>query len=461
MNLRDLPSSLVRSAGFGCALAIAALSISAGAQAPFFNRNIPQECHDRMVTLRNAGHSILCVAFPPAGGNRWSVVTDQSFFNRGIPQECHDRMVALHNAGHHILCVAFPPGGGNSWTIVTDRGFLNRNVPQECHNQMVAFQNAGHHILCVAYPPAGGNSWSILTDRSFFNRNVPQECHDRMRTFAQSGELPRWAAFPRAGGNRWTILTDRSLFNRNVPSEAHQVMTGFLSSPGAVQCVAYDADGDGFSIVARIPQVEITSATSHIENVTADTLRVTGENLDLVTSASFGRNRITRTDSSDPTLAYFTVQSRTQLLFHPPQGLGAGTYALRLSSASSTSNAANITLSANSQSKILVAPRVRPGAPFAVHAAAGGTSAAQAWLAISPSSTPSVLRGVVSFDIGAGFTQLFLLEPSAPVGSSSNAARFDLQAPPVASRQTLHLQALLFTRSLPLPVTDVGSTTFF
>ena len=38
------------------------------------------------------------MAFPIEGGNRWSVVTDKGFFNRGIPDECHDRMRELHQA---------------------------------------------------------------------------------------------------------------------------------------------------------------------------------------------------------------------------------------------------------------------------------------------------------------------------------------------------------------------------
>ena len=38
----------------------------------FFNRNIPDECHQQMENLSQNGAKIVCVAFPPQGGNGWS-----------------------------------------------------------------------------------------------------------------------------------------------------------------------------------------------------------------------------------------------------------------------------------------------------------------------------------------------------------------------------------------------------
>jgi hypothetical protein len=45
----------------------------------YWNRNIPQECHNRVVELKNAGHKLICVAFSPLGGNRWSLSTNKSW----------------------------------------------------------------------------------------------------------------------------------------------------------------------------------------------------------------------------------------------------------------------------------------------------------------------------------------------------------------------------------------------
>ena len=129
----------------------------------YWNTNIPDECRQEMDRLASTGHNIGWVAFPPAGGNSWSVITDRTIFNRNIPPECHNTMVSFLNAGHRLLCVAFPRAGGNSWSFITDRTIFNRNIPPECHNKMTEFLNAGHRLLCVAFPPAGGNRWSVIT----------------------------------------------------------------------------------------------------------------------------------------------------------------------------------------------------------------------------------------------------------------------------------------------------------
>ncbi len=218
-----------------------------------FDRNIPTECRDKLKGFAQAGHQIRCVAFPPAGGNRWTLVSDQGFFNRGVPQECHEKMIELRNAGHRILCVAYPPAGGNSWSIVTNKSFFNRGIPQECHEKMIAFKNNGDNPIWVAFPPAGGNRWSVITSKgAFFNRGIPQECHDKMREFSSAGHRVRSVAFPRQGGNRWTITTNKGFFNRGVPDECHRVMRAMTHCLGsAIRMVAYDSDQNGFVVISN------------------------------------------------------------------------------------------------------------------------------------------------------------------------------------------------------------------
>ena len=41
----------------------------------FFNRNIADECHQKMKDFLATGDDVIWVAFPPGGGNRWSIVT--------------------------------------------------------------------------------------------------------------------------------------------------------------------------------------------------------------------------------------------------------------------------------------------------------------------------------------------------------------------------------------------------
>jgi CubicO group peptidase (beta-lactamase class C family) len=218
---------------------------------PFLDRGIPDECHEKMKEFGNGGYRIRWVAFPPAGGNRWSVVTDKAFFNRNIPDECHDKMKEFVKAGHKILCVAFPPAGGNSWSVVTDKAFFNRNIPDECHDKMKEFVKAGHKILCVAFPPAGGNSWSVITDKAFFNRNIPDECHDKMKVLSAGGTKILAVGFPKAGGNRWSVVGDKTFFNRKIPGECHRVMRAMAGTGlGPLRVAAFHPDG-GFVVLSR------------------------------------------------------------------------------------------------------------------------------------------------------------------------------------------------------------------
>jgi hypothetical protein len=57
-----------------------------------------------------AGDDVIWVAFPPGGGNRWSIVAKSgAYFNRNIPNECHQKMHDLSQNGAKIIRVAFPP----------------------------------------------------------------------------------------------------------------------------------------------------------------------------------------------------------------------------------------------------------------------------------------------------------------------------------------------------------------
>ena len=126
--------------------------------ATFFNRNIPDECHQKMKELLGGGHKIVSVAFPPAGGNSWSVVTDKTFWNRNVPDECHEKMKELRAGGHKVLSVAFPPAGGNRWSVVAQSRFFNRVISADCHRAMRAMTQCGLGLRLVAFPPAGGFS---------------------------------------------------------------------------------------------------------------------------------------------------------------------------------------------------------------------------------------------------------------------------------------------------------------
>ncbi len=68
--------------------------------ATYFNRNITAEANMRIKNFAAAGHKIICVAFPVAGGNRYSIVTDETFYNPNVPAEMHSKMLSYWKAGH-------------------------------------------------------------------------------------------------------------------------------------------------------------------------------------------------------------------------------------------------------------------------------------------------------------------------------------------------------------------------
>jgi CubicO group peptidase (beta-lactamase class C family) len=150
------------------------------------------------------------VAFPPEGGNRWSVINAEGFFNRGIPDECHDKMREFHRAGERVVAVAFPPAGGNRWSVITKDGFFNRGIGDECHDKMREFHRDGEKVVCVAFPFAGGNRYTIVGERGrFFNRSSPRGCHRVMRAMNNSrvGAIHMVGFHPDGG---YAIVSDAS-----------------------------------------------------------------------------------------------------------------------------------------------------------------------------------------------------------------------------------------------------------
>jgi CubicO group peptidase (beta-lactamase class C family) len=226
----------------------------------FFNRNIPDECHQKMKAFAASGDDVVWVAFTPGGNNGWSVIAKSgAFFNRNIPDECHQKMGELSQNGAKVVRVAFPPQGGNSWSIVNDKGaFFNRNIPDECHQKMGELSQNGARIVSVAFPPQGGNSWSVVNDKgAFFNRNIPDECHQKMGDLSQNGARIVCVAFPPQGGNSWSVVNNQgAFFNRNIPDEAHMYMGFFSEVYGPVDIVAFDTDGNGWSVTAAVTKHE-------------------------------------------------------------------------------------------------------------------------------------------------------------------------------------------------------------
>jgi CubicO group peptidase (beta-lactamase class C family) len=203
------------------------------------------------------------------------------FFNRSIPDECHQKMGEFAAAGNDVTWVAFAPGGGSGFSILTKNGqFFNRNIPNECHEKMKELSKDGAKVVRVAFPPQGGNSWSIVNDRgAFLNRNIPDECHQKMKELSKDGARIVSVAFPPQGGNSWSIVNDRGAFlNRNIPDEAHMYMGFFSAVYGPVRIVSFDVDGNGWSVASAVTKAEkVCDATKCVS--TADVYHNIAERL--------------------------------------------------------------------------------------------------------------------------------------------------------------------------------------
>jgi hypothetical protein len=72
-------------------------------------------------------------------------------------------MQDLSKNGAKIVCVAFPPQGGNSWSVVNDQGgYFNRNIPDEAHMFMGFFSSVYGPVRIVAFD-TDGSGWSVTS----------------------------------------------------------------------------------------------------------------------------------------------------------------------------------------------------------------------------------------------------------------------------------------------------------
>jgi len=182
----------------------------------------------------------------------------------------------------------------------------------------------------------------------------------------------------------------------------------------------------GLPSFPRTPQFVGFSSTT-LPNVTKQAYVLSGQNLDQVTHVTFGPHTLVPTLSTAWENGYLELVSPTQLRLHPPQGLTPGSFATRAFSAQGGGNTIQLTVTLAPTFVCAVQDYVLGGAmPFSVFAGQGQLSNLS-WVALtfSQSNLPSVAPGIVSFALGASFTDFFAtdLQPFAP---GSRTVRWDL-----------------------------------
>ncbi|GEM_PF-1668792 len=123
--------------------------------------NIPDEFAE--VIRAHLSKGIRLVAFHP-NKRGIALVTDDNnvFYNGGVPREFSEKIDELIRDGHEVRCIAFPPLGGNSWSIITDKTFFNRNIPNGANEAMEVFDNNNKTLQWIAFPHTGGPRYAVL-----------------------------------------------------------------------------------------------------------------------------------------------------------------------------------------------------------------------------------------------------------------------------------------------------------
>jgi CubicO group peptidase (beta-lactamase class C family) len=79
-----------------------------------------------------------------------------------------------------------------------------------------------------------------------------------MQDLSKYGARIVCVAFPPQGGNRWSVVNDQGVFfNRNIADEAHMYMGFYSEVYGPVRIVAFDMDGNGWSVTATVTKHEV------------------------------------------------------------------------------------------------------------------------------------------------------------------------------------------------------------
>ena len=181
-------------------------------------------------------------------------------FNRNIPDEAHEKIKAMGPAGVQAFAFSRPAAGSSSSTA----GCSARGIPDECFAKWASTSTPGTDSR-HRFPPEGGNRWLIVTDRTYFARNIPDECYDRLGTMWNAGrgtDLRRVSAAgrqPLGDSRRQAALLPRH--RRRVLPDAVQLRPGAPAGrPRRVHAVERLGDpGPGF---ATSPGGSPTSATT-------------------------------------------------------------------------------------------------------------------------------------------------------------------------------------------------------
>lgn len=212
----------------------------------------------------------------------------------------------------------------------------------------------------------------------------------------------------------------------------------------------------------RVPATASSSPTS-LPNVTEGFFRLNGTDFVGVTEVLFDASSITSTSVDDWHAGYYRVVNDTTLDVYPPQAQATGGHTLRLRNLAGLSNVQNVALAFQASAVLRTHATLTAGRPQTIFTSSGPNAGAYvSFLCLSPSNLPSNLPGIVSLEIGNGFTSLTLLSIAFPRNLATRAATIGpFPTSDSMLGASLYFEALTFLApAFPLPTTDSWRTLY-
>lgn len=275
-----------------------------------------------------------------------------------------------------------------------------------------------------------------------------------LRLSADGTTWSGWQVYPSGSVN-----VDLSAFGGTALEGTKQVFVEVRDVAGNVS--AAGVDDIEYLRVPTLGAPQIGSA----ETVGPSPLVLTGTDLVGVQRVAFGGLVIDSQSVEDFVDGWFEVTGDTRIEVHPPQGLAAGSYPLRVENRTGRSNPQPVQLVHPTRPVLLSAPAFPADGSLQAwvthHGGAAGTIAS--YLVLSPLNTPSRLPGIVDLGLGGGFSLLFVVEPAALHDPLTGAAVFaPLPIPASLAGTSWFAQALQVDlgnlAATPIPVTNVVRT---
>ena len=202
----------------------------------FFNRNIPQAAHVKMMSLQQKKLQVVAFSL-----NGWIIVTqDNEVFFENIPYDCEQQ---INQCSEKIRDIVFYPQD-DGWVIITDTHFYSNNIPVACREQLSRLFSQSKSVH-ITFTRRGG--WLVHNEKSFASHDFPEDCLQVVLNFQQGFRQPHHVVFFDEG---WLVLAEDLYFASNIPQECYEQLQIFHQQGRLIHRVVSTME-NGWSMVAN------------------------------------------------------------------------------------------------------------------------------------------------------------------------------------------------------------------